>query len=69
MIFKIQKPISSTEEIPEALIYNQSRSIFFQRPFSEVAELFEKNELKIYVRGKVINNILHIDRKLRPRDW
>lgn len=61
MIFKIQKPIMSTEGQPY-LIYNKDRSIMTQSlevgVIPELDALFGKEELKIFIKG-------YIDRKGR----
>ena len=50
-IFKVQRPILSTNGY-EVLCYNEERSIMGQFPPSkELLDMFEEDEYKIYVTG------------------
>lgn len=71
MIVKIQRPLMTTEGTPPALIYNRSRNIYTQVPFTSVEVLFEPDELKIYVKAHLDKDgQLSLGRKLRPNfDW
>lgn len=53
MIVKIQKPISSSEPHPEALVYNESRSRMLLMPWEQCEPLFDGDELKIYVEAEI----------------
>ena len=73
MILKIQKPIILTEGQPY-LIYNKDRTIqtdsleVVQIP--EIDNLFNEDELKIYVRGYIDRKgNLVINRKVEEQDW
>lgn len=74
MIFKIQKPLFSTDG-QYYLIYNKDRSILTeslevgQNP--EIDKLFEEGEYKIYAKGYISKNgrDLVINRKVEEQDW
>ena len=55
-IFKIQIPIVTTESDPQAFVYNESRLFSSFIPVEQVQELFEEGELKIFVRGNMIQD-------------
>ena len=71
MIVKIQRPLSTNADIPEALIYNKSRTVMYQIPYVEVQQLFNGTlgELKVYHEAEVINKILHINERVEDQDW
>ncbi len=49
MIFKVQIPMATNESIPQALIYNEDRSVRFMCPAEDVEEWFIEDQYKIYV--------------------
>lgn len=73
MIFKIQKPLFSTDGQPY-LIYNKDRTIQNQSiqvgHMPELDEMFDDDEVKIYVKGYIDkkDNIV-INRKVGEQDW
>ena len=71
VIVKIQRPIVTNEVNPQALVYNEDRSILLTVPYSDVEELFEDGELKIYVQVHVENGELNIAGNLRldTQEW
>ncbi len=69
MIVKIQRPLMTTESVPQALIYNRSRSFEQMIPFTEVECLFSGTELKIFCKARLDDDKLVIGRKLNPQDW
>ena len=69
MIVKIQRPLMTTESVPQALIYNRSRSVQQMVPFGEVEYLFSRSELKIFCKARLDDDKLVIGRKLNPQDW
>lgn len=69
MIVKIQRPFATTEEVPMALIYNETRSVKLTAPFSDVEMLFNGRETKAYCRAKIENDHLIIGRKIRPQPF
>lgn len=48
MIIKIQRPLSTTEDEPQALIYDKSRNIQVMIDLKLVRHLFLSNEVKVY---------------------
>lgn len=48
MIIKIQRPLNTTERVPQALIYDKSRSIQVMIDLDVVAHLFLNGEVKVY---------------------
>lgn len=73
MIFKIQKPLFSTNGQPY-LIYNEDRSIESNNlqigQIPEIDNLFTDDEVKIYVKGYIDRkNNLVINRKVVSQDW
>ncbi len=73
MILKIQKPIISTVGQPY-LIYNKDRTIQTDSlevgQIPEIDNLFNEDELKIYVRGYIDRKgNLVINRKVEEQDW
>jgi hypothetical protein len=69
MIVKIQKPLMTNGGEPMALIYNQSRSIHIQIPFSRVQHLFDEDEIKIFAKARVFMKQLNILSKVEDRSW
>lgn len=73
MIFKIQKPLFSSGK-QTYLIYNEDRSIMSQNleigQIKEVDSMFNKNELKVYVKGYIDKKgNLVINRKVDEQGW
>ena len=54
---------------PMALIYNQSRSVNIQIPFSQVEHMFEEHEIKIYAKARIFAKQLIIVGKATEQDW
>ncbi len=69
MIVKIQKPLMTNGDEPMALIYNQSRSVHIQIPFSRVQHLFDDDEIKIYTKARIFMKQLIILSKVEDRNW
>ena len=69
-VFKIQVPLQSSEENPPLLIYNRSRSIFFQMNITEGLQELIGDDSKIYVLGYIDgNNVFQIIRKVESQRW
>ena len=73
MIFKIQKPIFSTQGQPY-LIYNKDRSIESNSlevgQIPEIDSLFNDEDVKIYVKGYIDKKgRISISRKIEEQDW
>jgi hypothetical protein len=69
MIVKMQRPISTNQPVPTALVYNQDRSIRFQVAFTTVADLFDSTELKVYVEVTVTAGVMKVVQKVPPQAW
>jgi hypothetical protein len=69
MIIKIQKPIVTTEEVPQALIYDRDRTVQLTVPFTDVEELFGPFQLKVYARAKIKGKNLVIQDVVPDQDW
>ena len=69
-VFKIQVPLHSSEENTPLLIYNRSRSIFFQMNITEGLQELIGDDSKIYVLGYIDgNNVFQIIRKVESQRW
>lgn len=73
MIFKMQKPIFSSEG-DTYLVYNRDRTIMSQSlkigQVKEIDGLFNEDELKIYVKGYIDRKgNLVINKKVETQDW
>ena len=73
MIFKMQKPIFSSEG-DTYLVYNRDRTIMSQSlkigQVKEIDDLFNEDELKIYVKGYIDRKgNLVINKKVETQDW
>ena len=54
MKFKVQLPLSSSEESPQALVYNEDRSVMGRIEVTEeVLSLFKPGQVKVYVHGNM----------------
>jgi len=53
-IFKLQRPLATSEPIPQVLIYNETRSVTGQIPTTPALEGLFEGEYKIFVWGTVI---------------
>lgn len=69
MIVKIQLPMHSTENEPQALIYDQKRKIHTFTPITK--ELIERmgNQLKCYFHATFKNGQLSIGDRGEEQDW
>lgn len=55
-IFKIQKPLHSSVDEVVLLVYNRSRSIYFQMNLTPELDKLFGDKYKIYVRGYIDDN-------------
>lgn len=70
MIVKIQRPLMTNgQEKPQALIYNQDRSVEAMIDYEAYEGMFELYELKIYHYAHMEGTILHIDERAPDQDW
>lgn len=73
MIFKIQKPVVSSDDEDYYLVYNQRRNIMLNDikvgDFPELDKMFD-DEYKIYVEGYLDSKgRFRIKRKTEYQDW
>lgn len=68
MIVKLQWPITTTEDVPQILIYNQDRSFWSTYPAKGYKKIF-KNRLKFYCHAKFKNGELILGKEVRNQDW
>lgn len=69
-IFKVQRPICSSENDTPILIYNKDRSIYHQMPISQEMAKFIGTSYKIYVKGYINSEgILQIVEKVGNQPW
>ena len=69
-IFKVQRPICSSESNAPILIYNKDRSIYYQMPISQEIAKFMGTSYRIYIKGYINNDgILQIIEKVGNQPW
>lgn len=69
-VFKIQVPLHSSEENPPLLVYNRSRSIYFQLDMTDELRKLTAGKAKIYVLGYIDEKqIFQIEHKMRDQRW
>lgn len=73
-VFKIQVPLHSSEENPPLLVYNRSRSIYFQLDMTDelraLLRALTAGKAKIYVIGYIDENqIFQIINKVKDQRW
>jgi hypothetical protein len=68
-IAKLQRPLLTNAEVPQVLIYNQSRSVEFEMDLTpELEKLFgEKN--KIFAKCSIVKENLVIGDLVRSQEW
>ncbi len=69
MIFKVQIPMATNESIPQALIYNEDRSVRFMCPAEDVEEWFIEDQYKIYVNADYTHKEFAIHEIVMDEDW
>lgn len=69
-VFKIQVPLHSTEENPLLLVYNRSRSIYFQMGMTPEVEKLTAGKTKVYVLGYIDKDqIFQIVNTVKDQRW
>lgn len=69
-VFKIQVPLHSSEENPPLLVYNRSRSIYFQLGMTDELRALTAGKAKVYVLGYIDENqIFQIINKVKDQRW
>lgn len=69
-IWKLQRPIRTNEDFPTIMAYTENKAQMAMIPMDEeiIDELFG-DELKIYVRGTVVNGVLKVSRIVGEQGW
>jgi len=61
-IFKVQRALSSNEESPPVLVYNEDRSIMGEVPATQdIIDLFPPDEYKIFIKGSFSDGQVYAD--------
>lgn len=69
-VFKIQVPLHSSEENPQLLVYNRSRSIYFQLDMTDSLKNLTAGKTKIYVLGYIgEDQIFQIVNTVKDQRW
>lgn len=68
-VLKIQLPLASSEEKPDALAYNHDKSVMFSYPAAKVKHLFRQGQNKIYVKAIYEKGRLTVLRVLVDLGW
>lgn len=69
-VFKIQVLLHSSEENSPLLVYNRSRSIYFQLSVTDGLRALTAGKAKVYVLGYIDEKqIFQIIRKIKDQRW
>ena len=68
-IVKVQVPLASNHPEPEALIYNQDRSLMQQFPMSKALRQLMKGYDKRYFHAGFDKGTLTIGKPTKAQDW
>lgn len=68
-LVKIQLPISTNEDIPQMLIYNEDRSIYIMTPVQDRYAKELKQSLKGYYEAVVTGDIVDIGKRVEDQPW
>jgi hypothetical protein len=71
-IYKLQMALSSNDEVPPLLAYNNCKKhkiTLFLEPTAEFSELFEPGEFKIYVMAQYKGGKLVNLKKVDQQNW
>lgn len=71
MIVKVQRSITTSEAVPQVLVYNEDRSLQYQGPLTmEVAEWFEEDEYKFYADAEIDElGRFALNYRVEEQDW
>lgn len=70
MTVKIQKSITTTEPVPQALIYNKDKSFTRQEPWDPQLDIFFRGgRLKCYFLADVKGDEVELLEMLSDQDW
>ncbi len=69
-VWKLQRPLFSSEETPRIMAYTQNREDMAMIPLGQelIDEIFG-DEPKIYVKATVKNGILKISHPVKEQEW
>lgn len=68
-VVKIQLPISTTEEIPQMLVYNEDKSIYIMTPVQERYAKELKQSYKGYYEAVVTGDVIDIGKRVEDQPW
>ena len=68
MIVKCQKPLC-TNSVPMVLIYNKTRTVVRQEPYTKSWNKWFGSKLKFYAKAHVEGTILVIDEIVKDQPW
>ena len=69
MIIKIQRSIVTNMPVPQVVIYNEDRSIFWQGPMPEDIKKLMGRYSKVYAKAKIVGTEVVVDRIIADQDW
>lgn len=69
-IWKLQRPLATNDPYPCVMAYTEGKVQMAMIPMpDEMMDEIFGDELKIYVRGTVVNGILKVDKIVEEQDW
>lgn len=68
-IVKVQRPMATTERVPQALVYDEGRTFYTTIPLYLVKRIFPKDADKVYYYAMFVAGTLSLDREAPPQDW
>lgn len=69
-IWKLQRPLASNEESPLVMAYTKKKTSMAMMPMpNEMVEEIFGEELKIYVKARIVNGILKVKRRVEDQEW
>jgi hypothetical protein len=69
MIIKIQRPLSTNEINPMALLYNKDRSFEHMLPYADLAQYFIDGDLKVYHIATLEGDDFRIGDRVDDQNW
>ncbi|MEJ7804358.1 MAG: hypothetical protein WKG03_00335 [Telluria sp.] len=68
-IVKIQRPLTTSEPIPVALVYNEERTLDIAIPMVMMRGIFPKHDPKVYFYATFSAGQLALDRPAPTQNW
>lgn len=69
-IVKVQLPLSTNEDVPHMLVYNEDKSIYILTPVQErFAKELKKFPCKGYYKAVVTGDVVDIGQRVKNQDW